>query len=278
MDVGSVAVPRLWRSSAIALLLLSAWCGAAAGQGLPPCSECGARPNEPCVLVYGATGVVRDKATGEPIAGATVAVLSLEGMTAEDGSFHLETSSETRCYPDYLYSFSARAPGYEPYSFSFYATFTFPQLTVELERQSEGASPTPTVCPARTPCAYGEHPRPCADQPCELGCGCEPCPTCGEGEVLSTSANSCECVVEGTQQTPTPTPTPSPPALPTASSCPGDCDSDGAVGISELLGAVAVALGDDAGDGCASFDQDRDGAVAVSELIAMVDAALDGCR
>src|SRR5262249_1565858 len=94
--------------------------------------------------------------------------------------------------------------------------------------QGEGGTPTPTLtaCPARTPGISGEWPGPCTDQPCGLGCGCEACPACGDGEVIGPSANACECIADPGQQTPTPTATSTPLAVGTVTSCPGDCDDD----------------------------------------------------
>jgi Ca2+-binding EF-hand superfamily protein len=59
--------------------------------------------------------------------------------------------------------------------------------------------------------------------------------------------------------------------------CAGDCNDDGAIGITELIAAVSEALGAAVSGDCASFDRDGSGAVTVDELIALVAAALDGC-
>lgn len=59
--------------------------------------------------------------------------------------------------------------------------------------------------------------------------------------------------------------------------CPGDCDSDDTVVISELVRGVRIALGDALLDDCPAFDTNGDGAVRVSELVAAVLAALNGC-
>jgi hypothetical protein len=91
----------------------------------------------------------------------------------------------------------------------------------------------------------------------------------------------CECVADPNFQTPTPTATPpaaGTPNSPTVPPCPGDCDGSGAVGINELLAAVAVTLGGDVEVGCAGFDRDLNGSVALNELISLVNLALDGCR
>ncbi|MEO8601290.1 MAG: hypothetical protein ABI629_01805 [bacterium] len=59
--------------------------------------------------------------------------------------------------------------------------------------------------------------------------------------------------------------------------CAGDCNSDGAVGINELISGVNIALGSAAVATCPSFDINADGSVAINELIAAVNNALSGC-
>jgi len=59
--------------------------------------------------------------------------------------------------------------------------------------------------------------------------------------------------------------------------CAGDCNSDGAVAINELITGVNIALGSAAVPSCASFDVNADGSVAINELIAAVNNALSGC-
>jgi hypothetical protein len=72
------------------------------------------------------------------------------------------------------------------------------------------------------------------------------------------------------------TPQPTATASPTLTLCPGDCDSDGAIRIDELVAAVGAALGQSA-EICDSVDRDRDGTVAIHELLGMVVAALTDC-
>lgn len=60
--------------------------------------------------------------------------------------------------------------------------------------------------------------------------------------------------------------------------CPGDCDGDGTVTVSELITAVNIALGTALLSACDAADVDGDGRVTVAELIAAVNAALLGCR
>jgi hypothetical protein len=142
-------------------------------------------------------------------------------------------------------------------------------------------TPTPTVCPVKTPCAMGEQPRLCVDQPCGLGCGCEACPRCNPGQMPVSRVHLCECVADPAYISPTPTATPSATVQPTSTLPPplyhGDCDSNGAIDISEIVVAVNVALGGVAQTACGSFDRDRNGAVGINELVGMVAAALQGC-
>ncbi len=59
--------------------------------------------------------------------------------------------------------------------------------------------------------------------------------------------------------------------------CPCDCDGNGSVGVSELVRAVNIALGQADITTCMAADSSGDGEVAVNELIRGVNAALDGC-
>jgi hypothetical protein len=58
--------------------------------------------------------------------------------------------------------------------------------------------------------------------------------------------------------------------------CPGDCDRDGTVFISEIVTGVNQALGSPSST-CTAFDTDGDDAVEIFELIAAVRNALEGC-
>ncbi len=70
--------------------------------------------------------------------------------------------------------------------------------------------------------------------------------------------------------TPTPTTVPRP-------ECPGDCDGDGAVSVSELIFGVRSLLGDAALGSCGALDVNRDGAIGIDELLRGVRASLQGC-
>jgi len=87
-----------------------------------------------------------------------------------------------------------------------------------------------------------------------------------------------ETATESPTPTPTATATPPPPtATITPTVCPGDCDGDGTVNVSELIRAVNIALGLAAVDECLISDLDRNGEVTVNELIRAVNTALAGC-
>jgi hypothetical protein len=79
---------------------------------------------EPCTLEYGASGVVRDSATGLPIAGALIDVLGLTTESASDGSYAVRGTRQETCHLDYYWSLSVSAEGYEPAELAYYATDT----------------------------------------------------------------------------------------------------------------------------------------------------------
>lgn len=268
---------RIARTIGLAILTLLVAAAAGAAPVSPSCSGCQSF-RQPCTLLYGASGEVVDKLTGQPIVGATITVLDVQGVSGEDGSFHVEGSRPDTCYLDYFYSFSVSAPGYEGYSQSYYANYVFPTLTVELDPVG---SRTPTPCIQTPPnCGHGEVARPCLPEICE-GCGCEPCPPCPEGQRLAPGDGHCNCVPDiVVPPTPTVTPEPSEVGSPAATPapCEGDCNDDGAVGIEELIGAVREALGGSPPQGCQTFDRDRSGGVGVDELVALVSTALRGCE
>jgi hypothetical protein len=62
-----------------------------------------------------------------------------------------------------------------------------------------------------------------------------------------------------------------------ASTCVGDCDSDGVVSISELLTAVDAALGAGSSQTCRACDANNDGKLTIDELTRAVAFALGGC-
>ncbi len=77
--------------------------------------------------------------------------------------------------------------------------------------------------------------------------------------------------------TPSPTASASPTATPIRPPCPGDCDLDRVVRISELIRAVRIALGENAIGDCPAGDGDGDGRIGIGELIQATGAALAGC-
>jgi CSLREA domain-containing protein len=62
-----------------------------------------------------------------------------------------------------------------------------------------------------------------------------------------------------------------------ATSCAGDCHSDGMVTVDELVLMVNIALGNALLSGCESGDGNHDSKITVDELVASVHNALDGC-
>ncbi len=67
-------------------------------------------------------------------------------------------------------------------------------------------------------------------------------------------------------------------ALPaSAQECPGDCDGDDAVVISELVRGVAISLGNRAPEACPAFDVSGDERVSVAEIITAVRVSIEGC-
>lgn len=78
--------------------------------------------------------------------------------------------------------------------------------------------------------------------------------------------------IDGVCQRPDPTPT-----VTIRPSCRCDCDGSSSVTVNELVVAVNIALGQAPASACASADMNDDGAVSISELIGAVGAALNGC-
>lgn len=62
-----------------------------------------------------------------------------------------------------------------------------------------------------------------------------------------------------------------------AQPCPGDCDNDQTVQVSELVTIVSLALQSTSPDACAAGDLNGNHTIDVAELIASVDSALRGC-
>jgi hypothetical protein len=59
--------------------------------------------------------------------------------------------------------------------------------------------------------------------------------------------------------------------------CVGDCDVDDRVDVSEMVLGVDMALGIEPMAACSAFDADRDGAVGIDELVEAVASGIDGC-
>jgi len=62
-----------------------------------------------------------------------------------------------------------------------------------------------------------------------------------------------------------------------ATTCAGDCNGDGSVGIEELVRGVGLAVLDESAATCAALDANGDDRIVINELIAAVAAALNGC-
>jgi hypothetical protein len=72
-------------------------------------------------------------------------------------------------------------------------------------------------------------------------------------------------------QTPGETPNPVPGA------CVGDCNSEGAVSVNDLIAMVNVALGNGATTTCSAGDANHDGEITINEVLLAVGNALNGC-
>lgn len=166
-------------------------------------------------------------------------------------------------------------------------------------------TPTPTATPPPMPTAAANG-RPCdADLQCASGhcsssiCCDRACDSENEFCTLAGSVGTCVSVTLPTRTgialpsasatpdvtedaTPTSTLTRTPSMPPSSStpvtSCPGDCDGDHVVTVSELIEGVRMSLGQLGVDRCGVLDRDGNAQVTVDELIAAVQAALAGCR
>jgi len=59
--------------------------------------------------------------------------------------------------------------------------------------------------------------------------------------------------------------------------CVGDCNRDGVVQVSEVVGGVRILEGEKSMRECRALDLDENNLATVGELVRAVDAALDGC-
>jgi hypothetical protein len=60
--------------------------------------------------------------------------------------------------------------------------------------------------------------------------------------------------------------------------CPGDCNLDGKVDVSDLVAGIGVSLGSATLATCVSSDPNGDGTVTIDELLRSIGAALNGCQ
>lgn len=68
-----------------------------------------------------------------------------------------------------------------------------------------------------------------------------------------------------------------PTVTPVVSTCPGDCNGDGRVLVSELISSVNIALSRAEVGTCRACDLNGDGRITVNELVSAVSRALRGC-
>ncbi len=116
---------------------------------------------------------------------------------------------------------------------------------------------------------------------------CDGSPCVSTGRVCTGDGFSCvnseDCssgTCEGGPLPPTPTTTPTRPLAtrtPGPSMCVGDCDSDGAVTIDNILVMVNVALEVSPVNACLAGDANGDGTITVDEIILAVNNALGEC-
>src|SRR5215470_4959638 len=64
---------------------------------------------------------------------------------------------------------------------------------------------------------------------------------------------------------------------PIAAACVGDCNSDGAVTVDELLNLVNIALGNADVSSCSAGDANGDGQITIDEILTAASNALNGC-
>ncbi|HEX7406594.1 MAG TPA: C25 family cysteine peptidase [Candidatus Binatia bacterium] len=99
------------------------------------------------------------------------------------------------------------------------------------------------------------------------------------------SANNTACYTVGiTSPTPTPTSTPTVTRTPTPTrtpkyppDCVGDCNTDGAVTVDDILTMVNIALGNADVSRCISGDASGDGMFTIDEILTAVNNVLNGC-
>jgi len=130
------------------------------------------------------------------------------------------------------------------------------------------ATPTPSPTPQPTTAAPTATPTPSSTaQPTSA------VPTATQPAATATSTPT-DPTPSNSPTTATPSATPDGPCR---RPCPVDCDDDCEVGISELIRAVQISLGEADLVLCLGADRDDDGTVRINELIAGVTSALDGC-
>jgi hypothetical protein len=81
----------------------------------------------------------------------------------------------------------------------------------------------------------------------------------------------------GPTDTPTATATATATGSPVVIGCPGDCNGNRVVDVSELIRGVNLALGGTAGGECTQFDTNSSGTIEIDELVAAVARSVMGC-
>ncbi len=143
-------------------------------------------------------------------------------------------------------------------------------------------SPTPSPSPSPDPRPSPATSTPVAGTPSPEAIATNTSAPTGTETAIATMPLSTATVPVPTATTGVASPTSSAPSTATPTAivspvCPGDCNGDGIVSISELVTAVAISLGDSPVALCPAADGDRSGTVLINELILAVNSALDGC-
>jgi len=146
------------------------------------------------------------------------------------------------------------------------ATATAPPTATASATASRSATPSPTASESATPSATSS---PTATAAATATPSSVPSAT--------GTATPTDTVSRTAAATETAAPSVTPSRAPTVLPCPGDCDGDGQVAITDLVIAVGIALDGRAPLACPAVDGNVDARVTVDELVRAVSAALTGC-
>ncbi len=137
-------------------------------------------------------------------------------------------------------------------------------------------TPTPSQTPTSTPTAtHTETPTPSNTATPTASSTPTRTPT-SSSTPTATSTNTAS-PSSTTSPTATATASASPSDTPDIPPCPGDCNGNNSVAISELVTAVNITLGNRDVADCRAVDLNRNGRVAINELVTAVRATLNGC-